>query len=299
VEWLEIAVPAAPADVEPVADVLRRHAPAGVSIEETRSPRERGGRPSADGRALVKAYLPLDAELPRKRRALRRDLCALPLTSSLPRLRGRRVREEDWADAWKRFFGVEHVGRRLVVCPSWRRYRPAPGEIVVRLDPGMAFGTGQHPTTRLCLTLLETHLRPGDRVLDLGTGSGILAIAAALLGAGEVLALDVDAVAVKVAKANAAANGVEDRVTVAEGTLGASGSSLGPFDCVAININAETILEVAAAVVAALRPGGVAIVSGITTQGVGECSQALTAAGAPVREIAAEDCWRAVVVGGS
>jgi ribosomal protein L11 methyltransferase len=295
VEWLEIAVPAAPADVEPVADVLRRYAPAGVSIEEGRGARERDGRSSADGRALVKAYLPLDADLSRKRRALRRELCSLPLTLPLPRLRGRRVREEDWADAWKRFFGIEHVGRRLVVCPSWRRYRPAPGEIVLRLDPGMAFGTGQHPTTRLCLGLLEEHVRPGDRVLDLGTGSGILAIAAALLGAGEVLALDIDPVAVKVAKANAAANGVEGRVTALEGTLDAPGAPLGSFDCVAVNINAETILDVAAAVVSALRPGGVAIVSGITVQWADECGRALTAAGAPVRDVAAEDGWGAIV----
>jgi ribosomal protein L11 methyltransferase len=159
----------------------------------------------------------------------------------------------------------------------------------------MAFGTGQHPTTRLCLALLEKHVRPGDRVLDLGTGSGILAMAAALLGASEVLALDIDPVAVRIAEANAAANSVEGRVTVAEGTLGALRSPLGRFDCVAVNINAETILDVAAAVVAALRPGGIAIVSGITAQSVDECGRALRAAGAPVREVAAEDGWRAIV----
>lgn len=298
-EWLEIAVPAAPADVESVADVLRRYAPAGVSIEEGAGPPSQDGGSLCEGdkraRAVVKAYLPLDADLARKRRALRRDLRALPLASPLPRLRGRRVREEDWADAWKRFFRVERVGRRLVVCPSWRRYRAAPGEIVLRLDPGMAFGTGQHPTTRLCLALLEEHVRPGGRVLDLGTGSGILAIAAALLGASEVLALDLDSTAVRVAEANAAANGVEDRVRVLQGTLDGREAASGRYDCVVANISAEATLSMAAALVAALRIGGVVMVSGITAERVEECAKALAAAGAPTLETAAEGDWRAIV----
>ncbi len=300
-EWIEIAVPVAPADVEPVADVLRLYAPAGVSIEESAALPARDGGPLRDekerARAVVKAYLPVDAGLRSKRRALRRDLSALPLACPIGRLRGRRVRDEDWADAWKRFFRVERIGRRLVVCPSWRRHRAAPGEIVLRLDPGMAFGTGQHPTTRLSLTLLEEHVRPGARVLDLGTGSGILAIAAALLGAGEVRALDVDSVAVGVARANAAANGVDDRVTVLEGTLSASEAASGGYDCVVANINAETTLEMAGPLVAALRPEGFAIVSGITVQGVDECGQALVAAGASIQGTAADGCWRAIVFG--
>jgi ribosomal protein L11 methyltransferase len=228
----------------------------------------------------VKAYLSLDAALARKRRALRRDLRALSLHCPLPRLRGRRVREEDWAHAWKRFFRVERIGRRLVVCPSWRRHRPAPGEVVLRLDPGMAFGTGQHPTTRLCLALLEDYVRPDARVLDVGTGSGILAIAAALLGASEVLALDIDPVAVRVAEANAAANGVGERVRVLQGTLDGRGPASGRYDCIVANISAEATLEMAPALVAALRAGGVAIVSGITAGRAEECAEALTAAGA-------------------
>lgn len=298
-EWIEIAVPVAPADVEPVADVLRLYAPAGVSIEESAARRGRDGGPqrgeSERARAVVKAYLPVDAGLPSKRRALRRDLRALPLACPIGRLRGRRVRDEDWADAWKRFFRVERIGRRIVVCPSWRRHRAAPGEIVVRLDPGMAFGTGQHPTTRLCLALLEEHVRPGARVLDLGAGSGILAIAAALLGAAEVLALDIDPVAVRVARANAAANGVDGRVTVLEGTLGALGAATAAYDCVVANINAETIVDMAGPLAAALRPGGLAIVSGITTQGVDECVGALAATGASVHDTAADGGWRAIV----
>ncbi len=298
-EWLEIAVPAAPAEVEPVADVLRRYAPAGVSIEESARPPEHDGGSVCDGEepalAIVKVYLPLDGDLPRKRRALRRDLRHLSLSFALPRLRGRRVREEDWADAWKRFFGVERAGRRLVVCPSWRRYRPAAGEIVLRLDPGMAFGTGQHPTTRLCLALLEEHLRPGGRVLDLGTGSGILAIAAALLGGGEVLALDLDPVAVRVAEANAAANGVADRVSVVQGTLDGRRAAAARYDCVVANISAEATLEMAPALVAALRRGGVAIVSGIIAERAEECTKALAAVGASILATAAEGDWRAIV----
>src|SRR5690606_26457499 len=128
---------------------------------------------------------------------------------------------EDWANAWKEHYRVLRVGERIVVVPSWLEYEAAPGDVVLQLDPGMAFGTGLHPTTQLCLRLLERYARPGLRTLDIGTGSGILAIAAAKLGAGPILALDNDPVAVGVAAENTARNGVADLVSAAEGSLGA------------------------------------------------------------------------------
>src|SRR5262249_6287614 len=149
----------------------------------------------------------------------------------------------DWENAWKRHFFVRHVGKRLVIVPSWRRYRPKAGDVVLDLDPGMAFGTGVHPTTRLCLHLLERYLTPDARVLDLGTGSGILAIAAAKLGAARVTAVDLDATAARVAAENVARNEVEDVVDVAEGEL-AGVDRAARFELILANINLRVIRAV-------------------------------------------------------
>jgi len=303
-DWLEFTLLVPAADVEAAAEVLRRHCPGGVSIEEPIL--------SADGEesyaldpgrpAKVRAYLPRQGDLARRRRALRRGLAALGLSSAL---RTRWRREEEWAEAWKRFFGVERVGRRLVVCPTWIDYAPRAEEVVIRLDPGMAFGTGQHPTTRLCLEALESRLRPGQKmrppawVLDLGTGSGILAIAAALLGAARVIALDVDPAAVDVARQNVAANGVEGQVQVLEGSLGAAGPLPGgdvpPFDMVLANISSAGIAEMAPALARALAPGGTLVASGIGDASVEVCRGALEKAGLSGLDQAGRDGWCALI----
>ena len=288
----------APVDVEAVAEVMRRYSSGGVAIEE---PLLSGDAPPVldhQKPRLVKAYLHRDKRLSSLRRALRRDLARLPLTMRLPRLRGRVVREEDWAEAWRRHFDVERVGERTVICPAWRRYRARPSDVVVRLDPGMAFGTGQHPTTRMCLVALEKRVRAGCRLLDLGAGSGILAIAAAKLGAREVVALDTDPLAVAVAEKNVALNGVEGQVTVRPGSLGErwpDSPPFRPFDCIVANINAETIVRLAPALVDALKEGGVGIVSGIIGEKEEGCRRALESAGACVVEVTAEGDWRALV----
>ena len=313
-DWLEFTLLVPAADAEAAADVLRRRCPGGVSIEEPILPaaREEGyaldpGRP-----VTVRAYLPRQGDLARRRRALRRELVALGLASAL---RTRWRREKEWAEAWKRFFGVERVGRRLVVCPTWIDYAPRAEEVVIRLDPGMAFGTGQHPTTRLCLEALESRLRPGQEVpgrartgprlgtpvwvLDLGTGSGILAIAAALLGAARVIALDNDPVAVGVARQNVAVNGVEGRVQVLEGSLGATGplpdADAPRFDMVLANISTAGITEAAPALARVLAPGGTLIASGIGDASVEVCRGALEKAGLTILEQADRDGWCALI----
>ncbi len=294
-EWLEIAVPAASADVEAVADVLRRYSPGGVSIEEPLLSQRESVSIDAEHPALVKAYLPRDGRLPSRRRALRRELSRLPLARRLPPLRGRWVREEDWADAWKRYFHVERVGRRLVIRPRWRRYDPRPDDIVIHLDPGMAFGTGQHPTTRMCLLALERHVPAGCRLLDLGTGSGILAIAAAALGAAEVVALDTDPLAVAVARANVAANGLDSRVTVLSGSLDISDPWQGVYDRLAANINAAAIVGLARPLVEALKSDGLGVAGGIIDERCQECREALEGAGGRVVEVMADGDWRTLI----
>jgi ribosomal protein L11 methyltransferase len=296
-DWLEFTLLIPAADVEAAADVLRRHCPGGVSIEEPILPTEgEGYAPDPERPAAVRAYLPRDGDVARRRRALRRELGTLGLASAL---RTRRRQDEEWAESWKRFFGVQRVGRRLVVCPTWIDHTPQPEEVLIRLDPGMAFGTGQHPTTRLCLEALESRLRSGQDVLDLGTGSGILAIGAALLGATRVTALDISPVAVDVARQNAAVNGVQGLVQVLEGTLGAGGplpaAGRDRFDMIVANIDSATIIDIAPDLARALAPGGTLVASGIGERWAGTCRTALESAGLRTLEAASRDGWCALI----
>jgi ribosomal protein L11 methyltransferase len=174
-----------------------------------------------------------------------------------------RRREEDWANAWKEHYRPVRAGRRVVIRPPWQDYDPAESDVVVVLDPGMAFGTGTHPTTRLCLVALEDELKPGDAVFDVGTGSGILAIAAALLGASRVDAVDIEPVSVRQARENVERNNVSSRVSAAGGSADAAGSLGGTYDLVLANIIARILVDIAADLVAAVKPDGTLILSGI------------------------------------
>lgn len=298
-EWLELSISVPRENVAAAAEVLRRFATGGISIEEPLL--DCGDQAVVDSTRppLLKAYLPRDDRLLSRRRALRRSLSRLRLSAPLPPLRGRVVRESDWADAWKRHFRVQRVGKRIVICPSWRRCRSRAGDVVVRIDPGMAFGTGDHPSTRMCLLALQQYQRPEMRVLDLGTGSGILALAAAGLGAGEVIALDVDALAVRVAGENVAINDYAGRVEVAQGSLGRewplSDSPAQAFDLLIANINADTIVRLASEMVRCLRAGGTGIASGIIADRANACRATLVSAGTEIVEVMSEGDWRTIV----
>lgn len=171
------------------------------------------------------------------------------------------VQDADWAENWKQYYKPFRVGSRLVVKPTWESYRAGEGDVLIELDPGMAFGTGTHETTHMCMELLEEHLRGGMRVMDVGTGSGILAIAAAKLGADNILAIDIDPDAVKVAKENVALNGVDGQVRVVCADL-VSGKTMACELAVA-NIVADAICMLAAPLTRHLLPGGLLVCSGI------------------------------------
>ena len=268
--WLELAVTADQEAVEAVSGILSRVAPGGVSVElpfelvdEGLGARTDGSRP-----AVVRAYVPaLDAVAAKAAVSeAERSLGHLQAFGLRPigDLQVRPVHEEDWADAWKRHFPVLRIGRRLVIRPTWRRHSPKPDDVVLALDPGMAFGTGLHPTTRLCLAAIERwaderHLA-GARVLDVGCGSGILALAAAKLGAAEVLGVDTDPIAAEATLANARRNRLVGRVRARRGTLPVRES---PFDLVLANLIASVLVQLAGELAASLRPGGRLLASGI------------------------------------
>jgi ribosomal protein L11 methyltransferase len=294
-QWLELSVKADSEAVEAVGAVLARYGhQRGIVIEEAQRPADDGISLERDpaGPAVVRTYLP---HSPSVDETLRRIEVALDLLGNLRPISPLRVRtlaEEDWADAWREHFSLLRVGKRIVVVPAWQRYRPRRGEIKLILDPGMAFGTGLHPTTQLCLGALERYLHAGMRVLDLGTGSGILAIAAAKLGSGPVLALDTDPVAVEAAGRNVRRNRLARRVTVQEGTLG---SGMGPFDLIVANLVVRTIQELAGLLAGTLAPEGLLVASGILVGQGEDASAAVAAAGLREVERPQQGEWIALV----
>lgn len=280
-DWIEVRVTTTPEAVEAVAHLLTEEGAAGV-VEEAP--------------AVRTAYWPdlgdIEARLDRIRRSVA-GLAQFGLDVGPARVEWRRVAEESWAHAWKEHFHPLPVGERIVVRPTWRTYDAKPGEIVIDLDPGMAFGTGSHPTTSLCVKALERLVREGDLVYDVGTGSGILAIAAALLGAGRVVACDIDPVAVRVARENVAQNGVARRVEVVEGDWSALPAE--KADVVVANILAEVIIDMAPEVSRLLRPGGNFVASGIILHRAGDVERALAGAGLEVLRKDEQGEWAALV----
>ena len=265
--WLEISVSVEGEVAEAVAEVLSRYAYRGVVIEygaASLSSTWEGPEFQPSGPVVVRAYLPADDELGAKRRRFEEALWHLGQIRPIPDPTFQFVAEEDWAEAWKEKLEVLRVGQHLVIQPSWLDYSPAPEDIVIQLDPGMAFGTGLHPTTQMCLEVLEELVRPELEVLDIGTGSGILAIAAAKLGAGSVLAADNDRAAVKTARENVTANGVSDTVRVVRGSLAEISES---HDLAVVNILAKVIVEmIHEGLATRVRPGGSLIAAGIISE---------------------------------
>ncbi len=187
------------------------------------------------------------------------------------------VNEEDWANNWKQYYHTQRIGKRIVVTPSWEEYTPSGDDVQMRLDPGMAFGTGTHDTTRLCLELLEECVTPETRILDVGTGSGILSVGGVLLGAPSALGVDIDPVAVKVANGNAEINEVSDRTEFVCGDL--TDKVHGQFEIVTANIVADIIIRLLSTVKNYLLKGGVLIVSGIIDTRADEVENACHEAG--------------------
>ena len=292
--WVELTVRLALSDAELIADALGAITEGAVALEpRIRTSDERDFAYDVEpGEATVRAFLPAPLAT-RERRALRRRLATLPLREPLPRLRYRPVEDLDWSELWREHFTTLRIGR-LVVHPSWEPADDA-DTLAISLDPGQAFGTGQHPTTRLCLAAIERECAPGDTVLDLGTGSGVLALAAARLGASRVDALDTDPDAVEAARENVRRNGLEDRVQVARGSLHPEHGAADEYDLVVANISSGVVCELLPAMARALRPGGRVALSGFMADRAQEVVAA--ARGAGLAEVAVEhdDEWCAVI----
>ena len=306
--WVELSVAADIEAVEAVSEILTRFAPGGTSVEPGFGLTDEGLGAVIDTTkpAIVRAYLPgidpagVEAAIIEATAALG-HLQAFGLRP-IGDLQVRTVREDDWAEAWKSHFPVLRVGRRLVIRPTWRRHHHQPDDVVLSLDPGMAFGTGLHPTTRLCLAALETLADEGllakgsarggaARVIDVGCGSGILAIAAGKLGAGELLGVDTDPIAVESTTANARLNSQTRRLRVRQGSVP---SGEGPFDIVLANLIASLLVRLAEPLRGELVPGGRILASGIFRDREGDVQTAFEAAGLRISRRWAEEDWVAL-----
>ncbi len=295
VRWLELTIEVFdPLAAERIADLVREETGA-AATEEPLLPTAPDEPPRRDPAAPLRvlAYLPAGAD--QRARALTDALDSLGLAA---RCSLRERDDAEWRDRWKEFFPVVHAGR-VAVRPPWLTYDPRPGEVVVTIDPGLAFGTGQHETTALCLELLDRLPVAGVTVVDLGAGSGILAITASLLGAARALALDIEPAAVAAARGNARANDVAGRIDIAEGSLG----DRWPFgetperlaDLALANINARTVQAEAEKLFRLLRPGGRLIASGIIAEQSHAVGRALEAAGFALEERPQRGEWCALL----
>ncbi len=300
--WIELSVATDAEGAEAAAALLNEYVSGGAAIEETLL--AEAGETLNPARAFtVRAFFSPDdrAGVARAEQAL----WHLAQLRSMSDPRTRELAEEDWAEAWKKHYTILHIGKALVIKPSWLEYAPQPNEVVIELDPGMAFGTGLHPTTRLCMVALEEYaaslakarsVEPsqGFRMIDVGAGSGVLSITAAKLGARDILALDLDPIAVETTARNVAINHAENIVRVEHGSIDAE-KHRNLFDLACINILAEVICELSPAVASALHPGGSVIASGILDFKADDVIDALREAGIDTVEKKQEEDWVTLV----
>ena len=262
--WQEISIKAPWEYVEPISYLFTRYG-RGLSVEN-----------DGTGWVLLKTYLPGTSK--HRRARIEVGINLMRRLQDLGDLIVEDLKEADWQEAWKAHFNLLKVGRNLVIKPSWIVYEAQPREVVIELDPGMAFGTGYHPTTHMCLEAMEELVRPGMDVLDLGCGSAILSIAAAKLGASSVVALDVDSEAVKVSRKNIRASGLGAVVRPAKGTLPHGVAKDSRFDIILANISARVIQEQAEYFGRNLKIGGILVASGFLEDKFPELRNTLTSA---------------------
>ena len=281
--WAEMTVSCAPEATDAVSYAFIQAGCGGVML--------RGENPVS-----IQGSLPVTDELMGRIEGLRDHLERLP-EFGLPALKEgltlRYAEDEDWANAWKQYFKPLRLGKRMVIKPSWELFDPTGDDLVLELDPGMAFGTGGHPTTQLCLFALEERITPGMQVADIGTGSGILSLAAAKLGATTVYATDIDLLPRKIARENVLRNEMEETVHILE--MDAFDATAKDCDLVVANIVANTIIELAASIAERVKPGGIFIASGVVEEHHDLVRDTLAAVGLSPLETKREDIWVCLV----
>lgn len=297
-KWVEISVAVSGPGVEPVAALFHRMSSGGVVVDDPqtaqvfREPIDEDKAPSYDfsspGPFVVKAYFHEDPEVLEQISAGLAEVENL-LGSSCS-VQYSEVQDEDWEDSWKQYYHTLRVGQRLVVKPSWENYDICESDVVIEIDPGMAFGTGSHASTRFCLLFIEQYIQGRERVIDAGCGSGILSLAAAQLGASEVLAIDLDRVAVQVAQENVERNRLSNRIKVMAGNIYRDMGNE-KVDVILANLTADVILPWLPTAAAALNSSGLLIASGIQDSRWPELRQAMEQVGFAIDQVLLDADW--------
>ncbi len=290
--WLELKIRVPFEFVEPVAELFRRHGKGGVAIEEAGgwNPDE-GESPPERQSAVIRTYMPQTPGYRRNREIVHIGLQLIGKLTDLPELEEREIQEREWEDAWKAHFTPLRIGKRLLVQPPWLREEAGQDDVVVEIDPGLAFGTGHHPTTNRTLECMERLMRPGLNVLDVGSGSGILSIGAAKLGASRVLGVEIDRVALKAGRTNVRSNGVSGRVRFYAGTLPNDKILPAWADLLLANVNSVALANLAPELRRALAPEGRLVAAGILQERRGQVVDAFAAAGLSFVEEHRDDDW--------
>ena len=301
-QWIEVNVAVTHEAVEAVADMLTSIGSKGVAIEDPQliNDLRNSGTwelcdiPEQENTEVVtvSAYYADDEKLEKRLAEIDEQLALIEERIGKYRFgntRFRKVSEQDWANEWKQYFHVTHVGKSLVIKPSWEKYAPKEGEHIIEIDPGMAFGTGTHHTTNMMMERLEKVITPDSTVFDVGTGSGILAIAAAMLGAKSVKAVDIDGVAVRVAKENVADNGLSEQIEVREGDL--LHGTEGKADVIIANIIADIVIMLLQDIPQKLNDDGVLLASGIIEERMPDVEAAAQAQGLYVDAVDHRGGW--------
>ncbi len=306
-KWAEISIQTTHEATEAIADIFHELGSSGVVIEDpelVNSYRRSGTWDYCDipeevnvEIVTVKAYLPVDEQLEDKLRIFEERVNEL-VNHNLDKGKGhieyQEINEEDWASSWKDFFHPIKVGEKVVIKPSWEDYEPVGDDVVIELDPGMAFGTGTHHTTAMCIRCLEEVVKADSIVFDIGTGSGVLAVASAKLGASHVQAVDLDPVAVRVAKENTRINHVDHLVQVATGDLLTAIN--GKADVIIANIIADVIIKLVEDIPERLNDDGVLIASGIIVERLSDVTAAILANHLVIDKVMEEGGWVAILV---
>lgn len=297
--WIEIAMTVTPEQAEAVAEVLGRYTREGVVIEQLADTDNRSDLTKLNPQVRVFGYLFADASAEERKLKLEQALWYLGRIQPLPAAEYRLVKDQDWMEAWKKHYQPVMIGKRLVIVPAWidKEY---PGRIPIRINPGMAFGTGTHPTTQLCLEFLEEFVQPGLTVMDIGCGSGILSAAAVKLGARRVLAVDIDPASVKSTQENCELNGVSSHVSIDKGSVSLVCSGhfeIATAPLVVANILASVIMSLFDEGLADLvEPGGMLLLSGILAHQADEVIVKARENGLTLRETKRIEDWVALAL---
>ncbi|WP_066367886.1 50S ribosomal protein L11 methyltransferase [Neobacillus fumarioli] len=308
-KWSEISIHTTNEAVEPISNILHEAGASGVVIEDrfelTKTREDQYGEiyqlnpdDYPEEGVIIKAYLPVNSFLGETVEAIKEsinNLMIYDIDIGLNKVTISEVNEEEWATAWKKYYHPVKISERFTIVPTWEMYNPVSSdELIIELDPGMAFGTGTHPTTVMCIQALESTVQPGDTVIDVGTGSGVLSIAAAMLGARSIRAYDLDEVAVNIARINAKLNKVNDRITVSQNNL-LDNVEENSSDVIVANILAEVILRFTDQAANVLKRGGTFITSGIIHPKKDQVKDALIAAGFEITETILMEDWVAMI----